>query len=158
MTYPHIDLDYLNEDFGEAEEAGTDVPAGDYDVEVTRCELTTTKAGKPCLKWELTILGPRYKNRKLWKYHVLPAKHDDPKKRRMQLGFLKSDLTKVGLKAGAGEQFSQLVNRREEVINAMLKITVSYNDKLTFPDIKFLRREYDTSTYEAPPPEDGIPF
>jgi hypothetical protein len=81
MDSGNISLGSLDGAFAAAKpDTGTDVPDGEYIVEVTKVQLSETKDKIPMVKWELTILEPSHvqgikaKGRKLFRNDMLAAK------------------------------------------------------------------------------------
>lgn len=130
-TTPSIaDLDYLDEEFGEVEEAAgfTRIPDGDYiaQVEAARAEVRDQDQ-TPQLAWELTIVGGDYDGRKLFRNNVL--------RDNQALGYLKKDLRNCGIDIHApGFKLSEfLVNGTEELLDLCVEVTVK-NKKYTNRD------------------------
>lgn len=69
-----VDFEALQEDVKEAEKGGGDypeIPDGQYEVEVSKMELGSSKKGDPMLVVWFTILEGEFKNSKLFNYGVM---------------------------------------------------------------------------------------
>ena len=71
------------------------VPDGEYLATLDEVEFTESKEnGRPMLKWTFTIQGPKYKNRKLWKYSLLDT-WNSLRWLKRDLGLLKMEVTSL---------------------------------------------------------------
>ena len=90
------------------------LPDGRYQVEVASVDLTISKSGgNPMLSWELTVLGPRYVGRKIWRNNMMITPEN--------IRWLKQDLWKCGLKL---QKLSDLKTRLSELLDLRLEVTL----------------------------------
>ena len=117
-NHDDIDLAQWEDVYQEHEVNETDdfdsLPDGRYQVEVAAVELTISKsAGNPMLAWELTVLGPRYVGRKIWRNNMMITAEN--------IRWLKQDLWKCGLKL---EKLGDLKTHLDELLNRRLEVTL----------------------------------
>ena len=116
----HEDIDlaqwedvYQEHDVNESDDFDS-LPDGRYQVEVASVELTVSKsAGNPMLAWELTVLGPRYVGRKIWRNNMMITPEN--------IRWLKHDLWKCGLKL---QKLNDLKTRLTELLDLRLEVTL----------------------------------
>jgi len=111
-----VDLAHLNDEFAQTpleERENEPVPDGKYQVKVEKVEVTRAKvSGNPLLKWQLRILGPRFKGRVLFRNNVMAT--------RENLKWLKADLHICGIDL---QQLSDLSARVTELLGVTLEVT-----------------------------------
>ena len=139
-----VDLSAFDDDFEQTEvdqDQIGDVPDGRYQVEITKADLRYTKTNHdPMLVMELTILGPKYNNRKIWHNRVFLNSES--------MRWLKNDLTICGLKLA---RLTDLNHRLNELVGVRLEIVKRTNGEYT--NIYFQKR------LVAPPkPTGDIPY
>ena len=113
-----IDLTQWEDVYTEAEVSESDnfdsLPDGRYQCMVAAVELTVSKsAGNPMLAWELTVLGPRYVGRKIWRNNMMITAEN--------IRWLKHDLMRCGLKL---EKLNDLKTRLTELLDLRLEVTL----------------------------------
>ena len=113
-----VDLAQWEGVYGEHEVKDSDnfdsLPDGKYQVEVAAVELTISKSGgNPMLAWELSVLGPRYIGRKIWRNNMIMSAEN--------IRWLKQDLWKCGLEL---EKLSDLKKRLNELLDIRLEVTL----------------------------------
>ena len=110
------DLTQFDDAFADApvEEREFDpVPAGKYQVNVEKVELTTARSsGNPMLKWTLRILAPRFRGRMLWRNNVMAS--------RENIKWLKNDLHVCGLDL---QKLSELPANLDRLLDVKVEIT-----------------------------------
>ena len=90
------------------------LPDGRYQCQVSAVQLTRSKSNdNPMLAWELTVLGPRYAGRKIWRNNMMMTPEN--------IRWLKQDLWKCGLKL---EKITELPDRLDELLNVRLEVTL----------------------------------
>lgn len=134
------------------------VPDGTYQARIDKVYIEPNQARTmPVLKWEFVVLAGEHEGSRVKKFSGLPK---DPE----ILGWVKGDLAKCGLKL---ERFSHLPARLKELLDIPVEIYVQ-----TKPDKDGKPRQnvYINSrwnpvdseqagrNYQAPPPEDDVPF
>lgn len=116
------DLEYLDEEFVEAEEpAGfSRVPDGDYVAAIDALRAEMTDDNYPRLGWEFVIQGGDYDGRRLFLNHTLKDKRN--------IGWLKKDLRACGVDIDAPEfrlsAFMAEESNLEELLDVLLDVTV----------------------------------
>jgi len=113
-----IDLSEFDEAFAkaEAQDMTTEVPDGRYQALIERVSTKQTKETKrPMIVWQLKILGPTHRNRKLWRNNVVTAD---------TVAMIKRDLLLCGVKI---DRLSDLVFHIQELQGTGLEIQVKTN-------------------------------
>ncbi len=124
------DLDYLDEEFIEAEEPEgfSKVPDGDYVARVEAARAEMSQDGQtPKLSWELVIVGGEYDGRHLFRSNFL--------KDSRNVGWLKKDLRacEIDIDSPSFKVSEFLVSGTEQLLDLILDITVK-NKKYTDRD------------------------
>ena len=87
------------------------VPDGPYTVEIVGCEVTTSKAGSPMLKWTLCVIGGPFAGRQLWRYNQLASEANRK--------WTKTDLSRCGFQIA---KWSDLPARCGELCGIYLEV------------------------------------
>ena len=147
QNFEHVDLSTLDNDFGKAEAqqaSGENIPDGTYQVSVDKVQLAKSQGGTPMIKWELRVLGPTHRKRKMFKNSAITVK---------SLPYLKKDLITAGLNLA---KLSDLETRIGELLDVQLEIKRS--TKGEYSNVWFKKRieveDPDRSAFS----EDDIPF
>lgn len=124
------DLDYLDEEFIEAEEPEgfSKIPDGNYTARVEAARAEMSQDGQtPKLSWELIIVGGEYDGRHLFRSNFL--------KDSRNVGWLKKDLRacEIDIDSPSFKVSEFLVSGTEQLLDLILDITVK-NKKYTDRD------------------------
>jgi hypothetical protein len=112
------DLSEFDDAFAKAEveDMTSEVPDGRYQAVIERVSTKQTKETKrPMIVWQLRILGPTHRNRKLWRNNVVTAE---------TVGRIKRDLLLCGVKI---DRLSDLIFHVQELQGTGLEIQVKTN-------------------------------
>lgn len=125
---PNIDLDDLDDPCSQAEEQEFDsssVPAGVYQVVVSKAELGKTQQSQlRRVNWHFKIIAGDHKDRLIFKNSMLEG--TTPERTVQALSFLKTDLSKMGAKLN---RIVELPGILENVLDKALEIKLTVNEK-----------------------------
>lgn len=159
MSDVNINLDQYDDDYDCETEPESGFPAGTHLVRIHQLSLEQSKKGDPMFKVELVVddEGP-LKNRRDWKYLVLPPKGDPKYKDRLNM--LKQELFNIEYK-GPISEFPQHFN---EYTDAMIYVTVKADKDKQGQDTKYLNFKSlyaksgtmspNSADFNPPPPDD----